>query len=1327
MGVMGARRLGLGALVCVCVFACVLVVSVGSAAAAPLFGAPSGSEASEVAYAHGMAVDRASGDMYVGDTNNDRVDEFEASGRFVLAWGWGVLNGANEMQTCTTATGCQRGRGSVGAGGFADQSGVMGVAVDNELGSLSYGDVYVVDWSNDRVQKFDSSGKFLLMFGGHVNETTGGNVCAAGEACKRGTQGAVDGEFEWAYERAYIAVGPGGAVYVGDKARVQVFEASGAWRENISLAGLSTTGEVTALAVDGSGDVYVADRGVSGVHVFGAGGVEKAFQLDQGSDTVEAIATDVAGNVYVEDIGGGVHFLEFDPSGAELESFGSKVLMYTLSGMVFDEASGGLLVYGSDGSGEKGEGVWGIPVPPVGPLLEPGSAVVIPELRGAVSFEATVIPEGHETTARFEYVTEAQYRTSGFASASSTSPVSIGSGFEDRHVEARLPVGTLVPGATYHWRLVATDTAAHTIDGADQSFEEFPPARIEGPWAANVASTSATLAARIDPLGANTTYRLEWGTSAAYGHVFNGSVGEGMEYVPVGGYHIQGLEPRTTYHYRVVTASEVGVVESADHTFTTQIAGEELTLPDGRAWELVSPANKKGALIEPFQSFTMLQASAGGGAIAYQATDALGENAVGKNVRTQVLSTRGPNGWRTEDLTAPESLPPEGAETGELALLTEEYSLFSSNLSLGVIEQVEEPAPALSGEATEKTPYLRNDPVCASFPGKCYTPLVTPGNVEPSGTKFGGVGGNSKVNVVGATPDLSHVVVQSPYALIAGAKQELREKTTGHERSVEGPENLYEWSAGRLQLVNVNPQGVSKPGASLGLHGSQGDTVAHAVSDDGRRVVWSYGTVEEGLPIELFVRDMVKGETMRVGGNHAYFQTMSSDGSRVFFREHGELYELNVDTGVQSDLTANHGAGEANAGVQEAILGASEDGSYVYFVATGVLANGAASGADNLYVMHDGANGWGTTYIATLSSADAHSWSAEYEPTGPSYECDCQNAPGHVSSRVSPDGRFVAFMSSRSLTGYDTTDAVSGQPDEEVYLYDAVANRLVCASCNPTGARPVGVLDTTNGGGGDSLTVDRPQTWGLSSKGDPEPHWIAGFIPGSVEVFTGGNISFYQPRYLSDSGRLFFESPDALVPQATNGLMDVYEYEPVGMGGADGCLVSWSTFSENTDGCVSLISAGTSSGESVFYDASETGDDVFFTTTSKLVGEDYDTAYDMYDAHVCSASAPCPAVSVSPPPCTSGDSCKAAPAAQPELFGPAPSATFSGVGNVTASSSAVVAKPRALTRAQRLARALKACRKEKSRGKRAVCERRARKSDAARRSRGAKATMKGNG
>ena len=57
--------------------------------------------------------------------------------------------------------------------------------------------------------------------------------------------------------------------------------------------------------------------------------------------------------------------------------------------------------------------------------------------------------------------------------------------------------------------------------------------------------------------------------------------------------------------------------------------------------------------------------------------------------------------------------------------------------------------------------------------------------------------------------------------------------------------------------------------------------------------------------------------------------------------------------------------------------------------------------------------------------------------------------------------------------------------------------------------------------------------------------WVASGVPGLEEF--GQAASIYQPRYLSNSGRLFFDSNDALVPQDVNGTWDVYEYEPKGV------------------------------------------------------------------------------------------------------------------------------------------------------------------------------------
>jgi hypothetical protein len=445
---------------------------------------------------------------------------------------------------------------------------------------------------------------------------------------------------------------------------------------------------------------------------------------------------------------------------------------------------------------------------------------------------------------------------------------------------------------------------------------------------------------------------------------------------------------------------------------------------------------------------------------------------------------------------------------------------------------------------------------------------------------------------------------------------------------------------------------------------------------------------------------------------------MSSDGSNVFFLEHGDLYDYHVapgasyDAGTTTDLTAGRGPGESSAGVQEIVSDVSENGSYVYFVATGVLSSTksatgeeALAGADNLYVVHNEGGAWGAPrFIARLSDEDEPSWAAHSGAGSTTPEVI------GVSSRVSPDGRYLAFMSSRSLTGYDNIDlnpAAKGARDEEVFLYQAPGDlaaesgSLICASCDPSGARPHGVPDGFFGE--PPLAAGPNSRWGEAG----HPHWLAGNIP-AWEGQIAENV--YQPRYLSDSGRLFFNSPVALMAQDTNGLEDVYQYEPVGPGAAHGCTSASATYRARAGGCVDLTSSGQSASESAFMDASESGDDVFFLSSDHLTTADSDVGYDVWDAHVCSASSPCITPPVSPSPCSSGDSCKPAPAPQPELFGAGPSETFSGVGNVVPAPKATV-KPRVLTRAQKLSRALSSCRKryKRSRQLRAACERTAHK------------------
>lgn len=1288
----------------------------------------------------GVGVD-GSGDVYVADELGDRIDKFGPDGKFLLAWGWGVLDGKAELQVCTTT--CHIGLAGSGAGQL---EGPQGVAV------AASGDVYVFDRGNNRVDEFGPDGEFLLMFGGEVDKTTHAGICtsasvASGDLCGAGVAGGGNGEFaghggsETAKEHSYIAVGgPGGDVYVGDKARVQIFEPSGVYVATLNLSGLSSEGLVAALAVDPAGDVFlkigagaelfgVGQPEVAGVREFvpsGSGSwTEAAVQFDAGSQSITAIAVDGSGHLFVADAGwdnvGFSHGVDFHvieygvATGEEVSAFGFGTAEYAC-GIVYNGVqerlySSSIAPYTKVGVSDL---VWGFTPPESGPLIEPGSETATPAQRGSASFEAAVNPEGASTEVSVQYVDEAHYKTEGFAKALSSSPVSLASGFADQHVQVNLAKGVLVSGVAYHYRVVAVSPPASlTVQGTgpDQSFEEVPAALVEGPWATRVTSSSVTLSALMNPESAATSYRLEYGTSTSYEHVISGGVGEGEAYVPVS-YHLQNLSSATTYHYRLVTTSVIGTVETQDHTFTTQLVSGLFGLLDGRSWELVSPADKHGAVIGPHNGYSGdIQAAADGSGIGYVANEPLTPNPPGSD-NAYLLSTRGANSWVSREILPSQVLPRgEGAakEIGELTHGETFPMVFAPDMSRAVIEpNIDVPPKSLSDEATERTIFTYDTL------NSVWTPLVTPNDIFESNTKFGGEDANFilPMQFLVATPDLSHVVFESPFALTQGAES-LVITNTGQCKNVilfcqSYQYNLYEWSGGGLQQVNILPDGKPVFGAYLG--GSLDNGGIRHISDGGRWVVWEYEEAPPaGGPTALFVRDMVQGKTVQLGDKRAVFETMSGDGgggSRIFYLDGkrapnstavpSDLYEYDTATGVTTDVTANHGTGEVSAGVLDKVLGASSDGSYVYFVASGVLAQGAVSGQANLYVAREEGGVWRVVFVAQLSGDDARDWSVPVEAAG---------FGGTITSRVSGNGRFVAFMSDRSLTGYDNRDAVSGKPDEELYEYDAQAGRVVCVSCNPTGARPAGVFDT--GAGTGRLLVDPivPAAWG--------GHWLAASISG-WRVNPSARPA-YQPRNLSDSGRLFFESPDGLVPRDTNGLEDVYEFEPEGVGGCTSTTGSGSQVYVGSldgsvvDGCVGLISSGTSSGESAFYDASETGDDAFFATAAKLVGADYDNSVDVYDAHVCSTSVPCRSEPVTPPECKSEEACRGPASAQPTIFGSAPSATFSGIGNVTPSGAASTVTSRSLTSAQKLAMALKACKRKRNSRQRSVCERTARK------------------
>jgi hypothetical protein len=870
----------------------------------------------------------------------------------------------------------------------------------------------------------------------------------------------------------------------------------------------------------------------------------------------------------------------------------------------------------------------------------------------SVTLDGTVNPDGAgAATCEFEWGTSPSFGKV----APCTEAVPNGEG---QAVQAQLT--GLERDATYYYRLRASN-ANGTNPGEIRQDQQFSTngVLIRGASISNVSATTGTLAATINPGSTPTSYYFQYGTGTAYGQdapaAPGASIGAGAADVEVPTVTVRGLVPDTLYHYRVVAVSEakpgeLETVRSGDYTFTTQAAGGAFALADGRQWELVSPASKLGAEIfdpEGF-GFGLFQAAATGDGIAYRAATPTEGEPAGNDQAVTVLSARGAGGWSSLDISPPHERSPSAAPTDG-----EEFQAFSEDLSVAAVQPTDRVFTPLSPQASEQTTYLRTDfpegsaeAFCRS---SCYRPLVTSttgfANVPP-GTVFGGMpdGLCETVNrcgpqFIGASPDLSHVVLVSPVQLTA------RSAPAG------GP-GLYEWADGKLQLLDMLPKGEEGPAVLAGT-GSFG--VRHSISRDGNRVVLEGGaTGGEGL----YMRDVETSETLRLdapqGGPgpsaQGRYMDASSDASRVFFLDSGRLtanasatgtdlyeYDLNAPADSRlSDLTADPNTGQA-ANVAM-VIGTSEDGSYVYFAAAGALAPGADAGECpestgqpgeetqhcNLYVRHEGV----TRLIAALPRNDIYDW---------------RSPNGGLQARVSPDGQWLAFLSEAELTAYDTHDAVSGQRDVEVYLYDASTDRLVCVSCNPSGARPVG-----------SIEADNTVVPGLS---------VAARVPGwERHASSGQQFTVRQPRYLSDSGRLFFDSVDVLVPKDVNGVEDVYEYEPTSTGS---CTAASTAFAERSDGCVNLVSSGTSPVASEFMDASESGGDVFFLTQARLAPQDYDTAYDVYDAHECTNTAPCVAVPPAPPSCDTEASCKASPTPQPALYGTPASATFSGTGNLT--------------------------------------------------------------
>ncbi len=284
-------------------------------------GGPAGGFANPVGLAAGTSPDDY---LYLADKNNARVQVLTPQGAFLSMWGWHVdkTTGAN---VCTAASHDECQSGQEAAGGPVGQlAEPTSIAVDQ-----STHDIYVLDWANRRVVKYTPNGEFVLMIGGEVNETednTPGateaqkNLCTAeeiikGAKCKAGIEAPggtkEHGAFHFENERGdLLAVGTNGTLYVGGEGGVQEFAPTGKYETEVPVSGT-----VEALAVDTAGDLYVIDENpATTIHKYNPTGTEVTTACSTGSTacwpltlkareahpeffTIQGLAVDAAGRL----------------------------------------------------------------------------------------------------------------------------------------------------------------------------------------------------------------------------------------------------------------------------------------------------------------------------------------------------------------------------------------------------------------------------------------------------------------------------------------------------------------------------------------------------------------------------------------------------------------------------------------------------------------------------------------------------------------------------------------------------------------------------------------------------------------------------------------------------------------------------------------------------------------------------------------------------------------------------------------------------------------------------------------------------------------------
>jgi len=774
--------------------------------------------------------------------------------------------------------------------------------------------------------------------------------------------------------------------------------------------------------------------------------------------------------------------------------------------------------------------------------VEPATAV---ESHSA-TLHGSVETNGSDASYHFEY------RRTGDATWTTTPSADIaGSGSP---VAVQDDIDGIRANSEYSFRLIATNPGGESTS-SEATFTTLPAPPVVEAIGAQVEGTTAVLRARVNPNDSATTYWFEYGASTAYGAdlpaTHDASAGNGPN--PVGVRRtLYNLQPGQTYHYRVIATNSTGTVEGEDRSFTVDTPAqcpnarirEQQTsewLPDCRAFELVSPADKGGGIVYG------AEAQRRPGATAFNFDDGLvyvGSNAFpgtgapsGMRIMSY-LARRNQAGWANKAVAVP--APLNARSLPALALTSDD----------GDRQLMRVPADPATGEISTETVGLLMMRDLRTSEEKALTPAVPPG------------GGEFSTGVVDYTDDLSEVLLQvGGGPLIAGvpASTGVVIDTIEH--------GLYRYSAdsGQITYEGVLPDGSLATGHwGASASSFEGEEAGGSIlSDDGDVSFFtSSGVVyrrDDGVTEAVSVNE----DTGTPAGS-AVFRQASADGSRVFFTTYdslvpedgnsvGDLYLYDADrpVGDRVSLVSEDDEPADGDGLQQAadgwpsnqdfgVLWVSDDGRRVYFVGDNQLVAGGPTDGVNpkrLYLWDATSGAPELRYIALLGSADEQApWIQDKRFDG-------------LRQATADGGRLLFVTNSPGLIANSTTGS-------QVYVFDAEASGgqgdLMCVSCPPDG--PATSRSVIAGEGGTAAT-ERGTKPALSADGrsvvfETAQPLVVGDGNGVTDVYIwrdgdvrrlsrGSNSSSFMSAS-PDHSTVFIATAERLVGSDTDGAIDAY-------------------------------------------------------------------------------------------------------------------------------------------------------------------------------------------